>query len=131
MATIKKQLEIAAPIDRVWKNVSDLEGVKNLFSFLTDAKVDGDTRACSTADGHELRELIVSSDPALRRLVYSVIDSPFGLEFHSASWQLEESAGNTVLTWYTDVKPDTAAPMLEQVIDSELENIVSGLSTEA
>ncbi|MEO0600794.1 MAG: SRPBCC family protein [Myxococcota bacterium] len=128
MATIKKTLEIAAPIERVWERVADLEGVRNLFAMLADASLDGEVRTCRTVDGQQLKELIVSCDPELRRLVYAVVDSPFGFDFHAASWQLEPVAGGTRLTWYTEVKPDGAAAVLEPVIDGELPNIAAGLA---
>lgn len=128
MATITKTLEIPAPIEAVWTRVADLEGVSRLFSMLADAKVEGETRTCSTVDGNQLKERILSVDPEQKRLAYAVTESPFGFEFHAASWQLEKNGKGTRLVWHTDVKPDAAAGPLGDVIDGEVPNIVRGLT---
>jgi hypothetical protein len=47
----------------------------------------------------------------VRRLVYSVRESPFNLIHHSASMQaLPNGDGVTRCVWVTDVKPDNAIP---------------------
>lgn len=128
MATVHKQFKIDAPADQVWAKMSDLSGVHFLFGMLENATLDGDTRTCTIAEGGELKELMVSVDPELKRLVYSIVESPFGFSFHSASWQAIPDGEGTIFEWYTDVKPDAAASMLVDVIDNERENIIRGLS---
>lgn len=128
MATILKRIEIAAPVAAVWEKVSDLGGVHRLMSFLESATVEGDRRVCTTHDGGELRELILGVDAENHRLAYAITDSPFGFEFHSASWQLRASPGGTVLEWFTDLKPDSFAELVSQTIDGELKNIAAALA---
>ncbi|MEL7371875.1 MAG: SRPBCC family protein [Myxococcota bacterium] len=128
VATVFKRLSIDAPIDAVWEKIADLEGVHNLMSFLKDAKVEGDRRVCTIHDGAQLTELILGVDPKNRRIAYSITDSPFGFEFHAASWQLRGDKDGTELEWFTDVKPDAAAETVSQAIDGEAAHIVSALA---
>ncbi len=128
MATIYKRFVLDTSADSAWQKVRATQNVHELFGMLVDARVDGDQRVCRTTDGGELVERIITVDDAARRIAYTITDSPFGFEFHSASWQISEHGGETVFEWFTDVKPDPIAEVLDVVIDGEKNNIIAGLS---
>ncbi|MEM6433405.1 MAG: SRPBCC family protein [Cyanobacteria bacterium P01_D01_bin.115] len=128
MATIHKQFKINAAVDHVWKKMSDVSNIHTFLSMLANSELQGDTRVCTTQDGAQVKELIVSIDSDLKRLVYGVTESPFGLEFHSSSWQAIPDDDGTIFEWYTDVKPDGMAEAMEQMIEGERENIIRGLA---
>lgn len=129
MATVHRRFTLNTSADSAWQKIRATQNVHKLFDMLVDAEVDGDKRVCRTADGGELVERIITVDDDARRIVYTITDSPFDFEFHSASWQVYEQDGKTVFEWYTDVKPDPVAEMLIGVIDGEKDNIVAGLSS--
>jgi len=66
-------------------------------------------------DGHLVRELIVTVDDELRRLVYAVIEGARpSLRHHRASFQvLPDGDGRSRLRWITDLLPDSVAGLIE------------------
>lgn len=129
MATLQKVVEVATSADAVWKKIADVGGISNLIGFLTESKMDGDKRVCKTADGAVLDELIVSIDPDLKRVAYSITDSPFGFEFHAASMQVSSKGSGAVLTWTTDVKPDAAVQALDPIFEDAAQSMKAALSS--
>lgn len=128
MATIFKKITVDASLATVWRNVKDLEGIKNLLSIVASSKVEGDKRVCVLQDGGRLEESILGIDETAYRLAYAITASPFDFEFHSASWRLFPEGDGTALEWWTDIKPDSAAPMVEQLIDSERDGMAAALA---
>lgn len=128
MATIHKQFKINSPIDKVWEKMSDVSNIHTFVSMLANSELQGDTRVCTTQDGAQIKELIVSIDSNQKRLVYGITESPFDLQFHSSSWQAIPDGDATIFEWYTDVKPDEMADAMGQMIEGERENIIKGLA---
>ena len=87
-----------------------------------------DRRSCSLGDQGELDELIVTVDHDRRRLAYSIRQSPLNFTHHSASWQVRPEGDKSRLVWITDVKPDSVAPALEELIDQTADSIQRNLS---
>ncbi|HMJ74824.1 MAG TPA: SRPBCC family protein [Iamia sp.] len=112
MASITTQIPLAADADRVWAAVRDVGRPDLLFAgVLTDARIEGDERVVTFADGMEVRERIVTVDDDARRFAYAVVDGPF--RHHSASFAVTaETDGTSTLTWVTDVLPDELAPLV-------------------
>lgn len=131
MAVIHRTIDVAASPESTWTKIADLGGVHAMMSFLTDARVDGDRRVCGLAMGGELSEIVLSVNDDLRRVAYAIVDSPFGLDFHSASMAVTGSGETAQLVWTTDLKPDAAADQVAGLIDSELANIAGFLSGNA
>lgn len=127
VATIRTSIEVEAPIEEVWAKIADLGGVTAMISFLVDAEVDGDRRVCTMADGGKLEEEIISVDPALHRVAYTITNSPFGFSFHAAAMELVPTARGCRFVWTTDVKPDALAEQLGPIFESETTTIASAL----
>ena len=74
MASIRKDIPIDAPADHVWNAVRDFGAVHRRLApgFAIDARLDGDTRVVTFANGNVAREVLVDSDEARRRLVYAI-----------------------------------------------------------
>ena len=123
MTTVYREIPIESSVEAAWGKLSDLEGVRQMFSFLTDVAVDGDKRVCEMEGGGRLDELILSVDSDLRRVAYAILDSPFGLEFHAASMSLVADGDKAKFVWTTDLKPDEAADQIAGLIDAETANI--------
>src|SRR6195256_2676258 len=92
MASIHKDIPIDAHPNDVWAAVRDFGAVHQRLvpGFVLDARLDGDARIVTFANGTVARELLVDCDDARRRLVYAVISER--LKQHSASVQVTGEA---------------------------------------
>ena len=84
MASIHKDIPLAASADDVWDAVRDFGALHTRLvpGFVLDTKLEGEARIVSFANGTVARELLVDCDDARRRLVYAVISER--LTQHSA-----------------------------------------------
>ena len=76
MASLRKELVLAAPADRVWSALRDFGAVHRRLApgFVTDATMEGDdVRVVTFFNGATARETLVGRDDALRRLAYAII----------------------------------------------------------
>lgn len=103
------------PVDRVWAAFRDVAQPHLLFvDVVTDARLEGDDRVVTFANGIEMRERIVDIDDAARRLAYTVVDGPF--THHHASFAVEASTGERTVAWVSDLLPDDDASMVEDLM---------------
>jgi hypothetical protein len=118
MASIHKDIPIDAHPDEVWDAVRDFGALhKRLVpGFVLDARLDGDARIVTFANGTVARELLVDCDPARRRLVYAVISER--VKQHSASVEVvADTEGHSRLIWIVDVLPHEIAPYMDAQMD--------------
>ena len=111
MASIHKEIHLAASSDSVWDAVRDFTSVHTRLApgFVTECKMDGDARIVTFANGTVARELLVDCDDARRRLVYAIVGER--IKQHSASVQiLDDGAGRSRFIWTVDVLPNEIAP---------------------
>ena len=112
MASIHKDIPIDAHPNDVWAAVRDFGAVHRRLvpGFVLDARLDGETRVVSFANGTVARELLVDCDDARRRLVYAVISER--VKQHSASVQVAADGDTRArLIWIVDVLPNEIAPL--------------------
>ena len=71
MATIRKEILIDAPSDRVWGAVRDVGAVHKRLApgVVVDTRLEGGARVVTFGNGLVVRELIVDVDDEARRLV--------------------------------------------------------------
>lgn len=118
MASIHKEILLAAPSDGVWDAVRDFPAVHMRLApgFVTECKMDGDTRIVTFANGTVARELLVDCDDTRRRLVYAIIGER--IKQHSASVQiLADGEGRSRFIWTVDVLPNEIAPYISAQMD--------------
>ena len=118
MASIHKDITLAAPADDVWDAVRDFGALHTRLvpGFVRDTTLDGEARIVSFANGTTARELLVDCDDARRRLVYAVVSER--VKQHSASVQvIAEADGRSRLTWIVDVLPHEIAPYMNAQMD--------------
>ena len=130
MATIQLSADVTRSPNDVWKRVQAIDWPKHLTNMIHDVEVTGpDTRVCHMQDGGKLFEKVVSTDHETRRQVYSVQESPFGLEHHNASMQVfVADGGRSRVVWTTDVLPDAFAEQMKPMLEGEFQTIVARLS---
>jgi len=115
MASIRNEIALGAPPDRVWDALRDFQAVHQRVApgFLTDSKADGDARIVTFANGSTARETLVSSDDEARRLVYAIIDQRF--KHYSASVQVFAEGQGSRVVWLIDLLPDNVADLVRQM----------------
>jgi hypothetical protein len=114
MASIHKEIMLGARPEDAWAAVADFGAPHQRLvpGFVLDARLDGDARVVTFANGTVARELLVDCDDARRRLVYAVISER--VKQHSASVQVSAD-GNTRsrIIWIIDVLPSEIAPYID------------------
>lgn len=123
MATVHREIPIDSTVDAAWKKLSDVGGVHGMLSILSGCSISGDKRVCELQGGGTLEELIISVDDDQRRVAYSITESPFGFEFHSASMSVLANGDKATFVWITDLKPDEGAEQFAGLVESETDNI--------
>jgi hypothetical protein len=118
MASIHKDVPLDAHPDAVWDALRDFGAVHRRLApgFVLDARLDGEARIVTFANGTVARELLVDCDDARRRLVYAVISER--VKQHSASVQvLFDGEARSRLIWIVDVLPNDIAPYIDDQMD--------------
>lgn len=106
MASICKEIIVAAPPDAVWDAVRDVGQVHRRMApgFVTHSSVEGGERSVTFASGLTVRELIVDIDDTTRRFSYAVVGGQ--PTHHNASFQVfPYGEGHSRIVWLTDVLP--------------------------
>jgi carbon monoxide dehydrogenase subunit G len=114
MASIHKDITIDASPADVWAAVRDFGNPHQRLvpGFVLDARLDGEARVVTFANGTVARELLVDCDETRRRLVYAVISER--VKQHSASVQVvADGDTRTRLIWIVDVLPNEIAPYID------------------
>ena len=118
MASIQKDIAIDAPPAEVWAAVRDFGELHTRLvpGFVVDARLDGDARVLTFANGMVAREELVDCDEARQRLVYAIANERF--KHYNASVQvLADGATRTRLVWIVDLLPHDIAPYIGAQMD--------------
>jgi carbon monoxide dehydrogenase subunit G len=118
MASIHKEIAVAAPADHVWNAIRDLGAVHTRLAqdFVIETRLDGGSRLVTFANGAVVRERIVDVDDASRRLAYSVVE--WRTTHHHASFQVfAEGEERTRIVWVADLLPDDLADIVDVMME--------------
>jgi hypothetical protein len=117
MATLHTEVLIDVPVDAVWDAVRDVGEVHRRLvpGLLRDARLDGDARIVTFANGLVVRELIVTVDDTARRFAYAAVGGR--TRHHSSSVQLFPHGDGTRLVWITDLLPDELAGPVGELVE--------------
>lgn len=113
MASIHKEISVDAPVEHVWAAIRDVGNVHTRLAqqFVTDTRLEGDSRLVTFVNGEVVRERIVDIDERARRLAYAVVD--WRTTHHNASFQVApDGDGRSRVTWVTDLLPDSLADLV-------------------
>jgi hypothetical protein len=114
MASIHKEMLIAASAEQVWDVVRDVGAVHTRFAreFVVNTQLEGTSRLVTFANGMTVREQIVDVDEREHRLAYSIVK--WQLTHHNASFQVFPVGGNrSRLVWIADLLPHELADVVE------------------
>lgn len=118
MASIRKEIPLKARAEEVWDVLRDVGAVHRRLApgFVTDARLDGDARIVTFANGLVARELIVDVDEKARRVAYAVVGGR--LSHHHATMQVTaEGDGRCRLVWVADLLPHDMAGAIDQMME--------------
>lgn len=118
MASIRKELVIAAPVEDVWAALRDWGAVHQRLApgFVVDARLDGADRIVTFVNGAVVREVLVDLDETRHRLVWTVVDGPY--IHHNASAQVSAAGpGRTRFVWIADILPDELAGRIDEMME--------------
>jgi carbon monoxide dehydrogenase subunit G len=118
MASIHKDIPIDAQPADVWAAVRDFGAVHQRLApgFVIGARLDGEARIVTFANGNVAREQLVDCDEVRRRLVYAIANER--VSHYSASVQvLADGEARTRLIWIVDVLPHEIAPYIDAQMD--------------
>src|SRR4051812_16011499 len=79
MPTIRKEIQINAPLARVWDALRDVGALHTRLvpGFVTATRMDGHARVVTFANGMTAREDIVSIDEAQHRVCWAIVGQKF------------------------------------------------------
>ncbi len=114
MASIRKDIHLDIPPAEAWDALADFQHVHTRLApgFVVDSRPDGDgARIVTFANGGAAREVLVTADASLRRLVYTIHNER--MTHHSASAEIVADGAGCRFIWTTDVAPDSIAPYID------------------
>jgi carbon monoxide dehydrogenase subunit G len=127
MASIHKEMYVAAPPDHVWAAFRDVGAVHTRLArgFVKDIKLEGDTRIVTFGNGIVARERIIDIDDAKRRLAYSVVEGR--LTHHHATFQVFAEGAGSRIVWIADLLPNELQSAIDEMMDHGMRAIKSTL----
>jgi polyketide cyclase/dehydrase/lipid transport protein len=104
--SIRKEIQIDAPPEKVWDALRDFGALHDRLvpGFVTDCRMDGEDRIVTFASGAVVREVLIDSDDAERRLAWSIVDGPY--RHHNGVAQVFADGKGSRFVWTSDVLAD-------------------------
>jgi carbon monoxide dehydrogenase subunit G len=121
MASIHREIGIAAPPEEVWEALRDVGAIHTRLApgFVTDVQLEPGARTVTFANGMVARELIVDVDEGSRRVAWSAVGG--AMTHHNASAQVfPDGPGRCRFVWIADLLPHELAPAIAGMIDQGL-----------
>ena len=132
MASIRKEIRISAPADRVWDALKDVGALhtKLVPGFVKDTVVEGNSRVVVFGNGMTVREDIVSVDAAQRRVAWAVVGQQFR-HYNGAAWVEADPKGGSRFIWTVDLLPNEMASQVEQMMTTGIAVVRQTMETAA
>jgi len=120
MASIRREISIAATAERVWDALRDVGALHTRLvpGFVTDCRLDGDARVVTFANGIVAREVIVDVSDEQRRIAWTAVGGR--LTHHNASAQVFAEGQSSRVVWIADLLPHEMAPPIAGMIEQGL-----------
>ena len=121
MASIHREIELAASADFVWDAIRDTGSphLRLARGFVVATAVEPDARTVTFANGLSARELIVDLDDGRRRLAYSIVAGR--ATHHNASFEVTPiDDRHCRVRWVTDVLPHDLGEPFARMVDAGL-----------
>jgi carbon monoxide dehydrogenase subunit G len=118
MASIRREIQIEAPVENTWAAIRDVGAVHTRLApgFVVDTRLEEGARVVTFGSGLVARELIVDIDDEARRLVWAVVGGR--LTHHNASLQVfADGDGRSRVVWIADLLPNELAGYIAGMIE--------------
>jgi len=118
MASIHREIRLAARADDVWDAVRDVGNLHKRVcpGFLKDCRMDGpDARIVTFGNGMSVKELIVDLDDKARRVAWCTVGGQ--LSHYNASMQIFPDGEGCRAVWIADLLPSSMAGTIAGMID--------------
>jgi hypothetical protein len=118
MASIYREFIVNTSPQFVWEAVKDVGAVHARLAqgFVTDTKLEGDTRTVTFANGFVVQEQVVAIDNEVRRFVYRSVGGR--ASHHNAFFQIFPTPdGKSKVLWVTDLLPEEMRAPIEQMVE--------------
>lgn len=117
MASIRKEIRISAPVERVWDALKDVGALHTRLvpGFVKDTVLEGPSRLVLFGNGMSVREDIVSIDATQRRVAWAVVGQQFR-HYNGAAWVEADPKGGSRFVWTVDLLPNEMASQVEQMM---------------
>jgi hypothetical protein len=114
MATIRKEILIDTTPEAAWDALRDVGALHTrlVAGFVTDTKLEGNTRVVTFKTGNVAREEIVSVDAANRRVAWAIVGQAFH-HYNGAAQIFENGKRGIRVVWITDLLPDSMAAAVD------------------
>jgi carbon monoxide dehydrogenase subunit G len=123
MPRLLNEIEIEAGADEVWGLVGDLEATPEWIPGIVEARVDGETRICRTADGQEIHERVATSE-AERTLTYEQSRVPLPIEGSRGTIRVLGNGTHSRVEWEAAFEaPAEVAAMVDGYYKQTLESL--------
>ena len=119
MASIRKEIALAARPDDVWDALRDVGALHTRLvpGFVVDTKLDGDARIVTFANGMTIREPIIAIDEQQRRVVWGAEGGQL-THYNGAAQVFANGDGSTTtLVWTADFLPHDAATFIDGMLE--------------
>jgi carbon monoxide dehydrogenase subunit G len=118
MASIHREVRLAARADEVWDALRDVGNIHKRVcpGFVTDCRMEGsDARIVTFGNGMVVKEIIVDLDDKARRVAWSAVGER--LSHHNASMQVFPEGESCRAVWIADLLPNEMAGPIAGMID--------------
>ena len=118
MATLRREIPLEAPADKVWPAIRDFGQVHTRVApgFLTALEMDKGDRIVTFFNGLVARERLVTTDDESCRLVYAVVEGRAS-HYNAAVQIVPEGRDKSRLVWTIDLLPDELGPAIGGMMD--------------
>ena len=132
MASIRKEIRINAPVERVWDALKDVGALhtKLVPGFVKDTVLEGHSRVVLFSNGMSVREDIVSVDATQRRVAWAVVGQQFR-HYNGAAWVEADPKGGSRFIWTVDLLPNEMASQVEQMMTTGIAVVRETMETNA
>lgn len=129
MTNLNYDFTINAPADSVWAIVGDLGACSKWIPGIISVAMDNKNRTCTTADGHEIKEVITEHSNEKRIFSYTQTQVPLPIKDSRGTFQVLGNGKNTQIIWRVEFQlldPSTEkemVPMIDGYYQQTLENL--------
>jgi carbon monoxide dehydrogenase subunit G len=129
MASIRKEIHIDAAPEKVWSALRDVGALHTRLvpGFITDTRLEGNSRVVTFGNGQTAREDIVSVDDERKRVAWAIV----GQQFHhySGAARVEEDGRGSRFIWTADLLPDELAGNVDSMMSAGIGVVKATLET--